>query len=232
MDKRISTTFVTESQAINDEVVEFFRLVNQQVELLLESLERDASDRDALESDYAAIKDIEQQTNQIEISIFDLCHIFLMRFSPLAEDLRRTLATVNLSAALESMADEIAHVSKYYNQAVSDSGNIDLAFQKRISQVLIEALTKGQKSLKAIQSMSVKGIDDRVAKVDAREQQINTMTRAVTDEIYQEVAGEASGSLSLGWCLHMILVARAVERFGDHVQSSVELLKSVEGQQD
>lgn len=161
---------------------------------------------------FAQVHDIEKKINEGHIAVDNACLGVLAKQGPVAKDLRLILSIVKINTDLERMGDQcvnIAYTGKDYlaRKPVQRLEDIDHMFNvvRNMVKESLDCFVRGDVELaKKILLMDdeVDGLRNKVFK-----DQINHMKTSSTDV-------EA--------CLDLILVARNLERLGDHATNIAE----------
>jgi phosphate transport system protein len=168
-----------------------------------------------LESDPSKIQlvyEIEKKVNKSHLSVDDGCVKLLALHQPLAADLRLIIATLKINTDLERMGDQavnIAHNAERYLKSAPLKPLVDIPKMSHEVRVMVrdslDAFVKRSES--AAREILVR--DD---KVDAFK---NKIFRDVLDHLKQ-----SPGDIEQG--LTLILIARNLERIGDHATNIAE----------
>lgn len=159
------------------------------------------------------VYEIEAKINQAHIDIDELCLQFLALQAPVAADLRLVLAVIKINTDLERMGDQavnIAYNTLDYLGRVPSGG--ELAELESMAQAVawmikssLDSFTRPDTELAA-----------RVLKADdAVDEFKNKIFRALTQTMRDRPEVIES-------CLDLILVARNLERLGDHATNIAE----------
>lgn len=155
---------------------------------------------------------IEKKVNECHLAIDDACFKFLATQQPLASDLRFVLSAFKINNDLERIVDQAVNVAgntEYYLKSPAQHDtNLLSAMADESKWMLrnaIDAFVKGDEVL-------AKEVCLRDDKVDDLKDKIFTDTLAA---IKKDVSGVEQG-------LNLILIARNLERIGDHATNIAE----------
>ena len=161
---------------------------------------------------FALVFEMEHQINQAHMVVDEMCLKFLATQSPLAADLRFILAVVKINTDLERMGDQavnIAHNAKHYLLETPIKALVDLPKMAREVQTMVkeslDAFVRGDSAL----ARAVLKKDDEV---DALKHQIFHDVKEVMMQDGKRIEGG----------LDLILIARNLERLGDHATNIAE----------
>lgn len=156
--------------------------------------------------------EFEKKINKAHLTVDDVCVKLLALHQPLAADLRLIIASLKISTDLERMGDQavnIAHNAERYLKAPPMKPLVDIPKMSNEVRVMvrdsIDAFVK--RSDTAAREILVR--DDRV---DALK---NKVFRDVLDHLKQSPQDIEQG-------LNLILIARNLERIGDHATNIAE----------
>jgi phosphate transport system protein len=167
--------------------------------------ERDSELCNLVIADDEEIDILEKQVDKDGIEI-------LMRFQPVAVDLRTIIASMKLSVNLERIADQatgIARRARRLNQKPA------LSQTRLLERMTTEATGMLKDSLLAFTD----GDLDLATSIKPRDRQLDQMNK----EINQEITDYAqSNPASIQNSLDLIFIARNIERIGDHATNIAE----------
>lgn len=154
----------------------------------------------------------ERKVNECHLAVDDACFKFLATQHPLASDLRFVLSVIKINNDLERIVDQavnVANNTEYYLKLpqVLDTGDLSKMVDeaKWMLRNAIDAFVKGDEQL-------AKEICLRDDAVDALK---NKVFRDVLQKIKEDVTAVEQG-------LNLILIARNLERIGDHATNIAE----------
>lgn len=168
-------------------------------------LQRDSYDLTRLES-------VEQKINQEHLQIDEACLDVLARHSPVAADLRLVMAIIKINTDLERMGDQAMNIGYNTEHLTRDGGvsvNLDLP---RMSELVREMV---RKSLDAFMRGDAELAKQVLASDDAVDDLKNQAIRKLVPHMQKEPTQIAAA-------LDLILIARNLERMGDHATNIAE----------
>ncbi|MGK5082621.1 phosphate signaling complex protein PhoU [Bdellovibrionota bacterium FG-1] len=156
--------------------------------------------------------EIEKRINQSHLSVDDGCVKLLALHQPLAVDLRLIIATLKISTDLERMGDQavnIAHNATRYLNAPPLKPLVDLPKMSHDVRLMVRDSIDSFVSRSELKSREILLRDDRVD--------------AFKNKIFRDVVEHLKahpGDIEQG--LNLILIARNLERIGDHATNIAE----------
>jgi phosphate transport system protein len=198
--KHILTSFDEALSSLRNQVLIMAALSIRSLENALRGL-RERNDDLCLQT-IADDEEIDQLEKQIDREGVDL----LIRYQPVASDLRRVVSAMKLSPNLERIADEavsIARRSRKLNRH-RELGEVQL-----IMKMGTHALQMVKDSIEAF----ARGDIDRGRELVARDDPLDEMN---ADAAQQLVARAAEDREELRGYLNLVFIARHLERVGDH----------------
>jgi phosphate transport system protein len=196
-------------------ILEMGGLVEKSIEIVTAALHR--RDVSLLE----AVWPIEAEINKAHIAVDEACLEVLATQSPLASDLRLILAIIKINSDLERMGDQavnIAHNLKHYLSGPPINHGIDFAtatdFVRSMVRNTLDAFTK---------------LDVACArKVLAQDDTVDEMKHDIFRKMVVFIGENPKMSEQ---ALDLILIARNLERLGDHATNIAEdVIFAVTGQ--
>src|SRR5262245_61037837 len=147
-------------------------------------------------------EEIDQLEKQIDKDGVDI----LLRFQPVASDLRRVVAAMKLSTNLERIADQATTIAR---RARKLNRHPPLPEVELIKPMYEHALSMFKDSVDAFVREDVK----LGCEVVARDEQLDDLNRTVGDKLVDRMAQNPD---QLRGYLNLIFVGRCLERVGDH----------------
>jgi phosphate transport system protein len=194
------TTFHAELAALEQQLQAVGDLVLRSLRAVLTALERD--DVGLADEVIAFDDDVDDAYLAIERGIENL----LARQTPVAVDLRLTLAVVHSNLHLERMADHCVTIAKL----------IKLAADSHRDQALIDAFMEmGSRA----EEMSRVAIDSFAARDVARAENLVELDELIdrsNRRVFELVFALPDNPDARRWGLRMLIVSRCLERIGDH----------------
>jgi len=186
--------------------------------LTMASLVDDAIDRAikslVTRSDQLAetVENADEQVDMLEITIEKQCLEFLARRQPMAMDLRFITSVMKINSDLERMADmagNIAHKARILNKEPQLKPYIDIP----------EMSGRIRKMLKDTVTALVDRNSELARKILEKDTEIDGLYVQVFREVLTYMMGD-SGAIKRG--MELILIAKNLERMGDHITNIAE----------
>jgi len=167
------------------------------------------------------VQELENQINQAHIEIDETCLHVLATQSPLASDLRLVVAAIKINTDLERMGDQavnISHNGKRYLDEPPLKPLIDIPRMAEEVRFMVREALDAFVRRDASLAQDVLSRDDSVD--------------ALKNQIFRElVTYMASDPATIERALNLILIARNLERLGDHATNIAEdVIFAVTGQ--
>jgi len=179
--------------------------------------------RSLLERDAGLCREVVRQDNEVdlmELEIDDACHSVLSLRQPTAVDLRFLVAVMKINSDLERIGDSAVNIAESVEQLNEQpplKPTIDLPHLSTLVQRMVRDSLDAFVGRDAALAAAVCARDDEV------------------DGLYQEIFRELLGSMvedprTVSRALHLLLVARNMERIADHATNiSEDVIYYVEG---
>ncbi len=187
-------------------VLEMGGQVEKAVEIVASALHQ--RDKTLLE----AVWPIEEKINRAHMAVDDACLEVLATQSPLASDLRLILALIKINTDLERMGDQavnIAHNLKHYLESPGINHGIDFAN----GTDFVRSMVRG--ALEALSKLDVACAEKVLAQDDVVDQMKHNIFRKMVTFIGENPKMSEQA-------LALILIARNLERLGDHATNIAE----------
>ncbi len=191
---------------LKEQLVSMAGLVELAIEAATEALQK--RDREKI----ALVHDIERRVNAAHIAVDNSCVKLLAMQQPLAADLRLIVATIKINTDLERMGDQavnIAHNTERYIQGEPLKPLVDLPRMFEEARVMVRETLDSFVRTDAALAREVLRRDDIVDGLK------NKIFRDVLDHIKAKPEHIEQG-------LNLILIARNLERIGDHATNIAE----------
>lgn len=169
--------------------------------------------RDCDKSAIPPIREHEEQVNLLQIEIDEVCLRLIALYQPTAGDLRFILGAVKTNSDLERMADLAINICDKAERLLEEPPPGRLAAS--LSEMAALASLMVKESLHAYVNRAV----EQARAVLLRDDQLDDMNRRITNDmlaLMQKDAGVIKQALDL------LLVARNLERIGDHATNIAE----------
>lgn len=198
--------FEQDLQNLKDQIL----VMGGHVEQAVEAATRALMERKPL--DLKKVHEIESLINREHMEVDEACVQLLARQSPLAADLRLVIAVLKISTDLERMGDQavnIAHNAKEYLEGEPIKDLLDIPEMAKEVKVMVrdslDAFVRRDGNL----AQEVLKKDDKVD--------------ALKDKVFQDlIQYMAANSKNVEQALDLILIARNLERIGDHATNIAE----------
>ena len=191
---------------VKEKLVGMGGLVESAIEAAMEGLQR------ADHSFFAKLYGIEKQVNLAHIAVDDACVKLLALQQPLAADLRLIIAIIKINTDLERMGDQavnIAHNAEHYIKAEPLKPLVDLP------KMFSEARWMVREALDSF----VKHDIDLARGVLQRDDIVDGLKHKIMKDVLEVLKAQPK-AIEQG--LSLILVARNLERIGDHATNIAE----------
>ncbi len=198
--------FETELKSLKNRILEMGGYVEQAIDIATHALqERDASKLEGIHL-------VERKVNESHVSIDNACVELLARQSPFAADLRLVIAIIKINTDLERMGDQAVNISYNADHYLKDH-RIDVADDLTKMGIAVKAMVRN--SLDAFMKQDTV-LAQRVLEADDEvDAYKNKMFQHLLSFMKQEPALVESA-------LDLILIARNLERMGDHATNIAE----------
>jgi phosphate transport system protein len=154
----------------------------------------------------------DEEIDQLEIQIDRDGVAILLRFQPVASDLRRVVAAMKLSSNLERMADQATTIAR---RARKLNQHPPLAEVDLIGPLYEQAMSMFKDSVDAFVREDV----DLGRAVVPRDEKLDELNRAASRKLIERMAQDPE---QLRGYLNLIFVGRCLERVGDHATNIAE----------
>ena len=153
-------------------------------------------------------EEIDQLEKQIDKDGFEI----LLRFQPVASDLRRVISTIKLSPNIERVGDQATNIAK---RARKLNRHPPLPEMQLIVPIQAYAMTMFKDSINAYVRENV----ELARSVCDRDEQLDDMNREANRKLTERMMEDRE---QLRGYFNLILVSRALERVGDHATNISE----------
>ncbi len=167
--------------------------------------ERDSDLSNLAIADDEEIDLLEKQVDQTGIEL-------LLRFQPVASDLRHVISAMKLSGNLERIADQAVNISKRARKLNLNPGLEDVHY---LEPLFSEALGIFKDSIRAF----VEGDVELALAVKARDKKLDAANAEVANRLTVRMAEQPDKITDF---LNLLLIARHLERVGDHSKNIAE----------
>lgn len=207
MTEHTSKQYDVELESLRTRVLQMGGLVENQIVSAIEGL--GAADTDI----FKEVIRREQEVNQIELEIDELCNHILARRQPAAVDLRSVIVAIKMIRDLERIGDEAEKVARM-GIMIADAGKhfvpkVDL---HRIASNAIAMLRKVLDSYARVNAVSAA----EVVKADI---EVDDEFKAI---LRQLITFMMEDPRTISRSIEILFIAKAIERIGDHSKNMSE----------
>lgn len=157
----------------------------------------------------------EHVVNALERAIDECCGQFIARRQPAAGDLRELIAFLKTSTDLERVGDEAKKIALRARKIAADDAGLLLPRYVDIRDMARAVRAMLREAFTALERRSVDG----TAALLRRDEGVN---EAFRDVLRQLVGFMLRDPRTIGACLDIVFVAKALERVGDHAKNIAE----------
>jgi len=158
------------------------------------------------------VYELEKSINLAHIQVDEACLKLLARQSPLAADLRLVIAVIKINTDLERMGDQAVNISHNGNRYLSAPALKPLIDIPRMAQ---EVRVMVRESLDAF----VKQDLEMAQQVLDRDDSVDALKNKIFHDLVEYMSKDPT---SIERALNLILIARNLERLGDHATNIAE----------
>jgi phosphate transport system protein len=133
----------------------------------------------------------------------------LLRFQPVAFDLRQVISAMKLSGNLERIADQAVKIAE---RSESLNRKPELEETSALGPIFLEAITLFRDSVRAYADADV----SLARSIRARDRELDEMNRQITSDV---TAVMGSHPTRIADYVHLLFIARYLERVGDHAKN-------------
>jgi len=154
----------------------------------------------------------DEEVDQLEKQIDKAGLEILLRYQPVASDLRRVISAIKLSPNIERVADEATNIAEC---ACKLNGHPPLAEVKLIVPIQAHAMSMFKDSMDAFVREDV----ELARAVVSRDKQLDDMNASANRQLTERMMQDRD---QLRGYLNLILISRCLERVGDHATNVAE----------
>lgn len=158
------------------------------------------------------VHEIEKKVNQTHLDVDAVCTTFLAKQSPVATDLRFIVSVLKINSDLERMGDQCVNISYLAKEFLARQGKYPLEEINSMSTV-------AQKMVKESLDCFVRRDLDLAKKVLESDDDLDSRKKKIFEDMTAEIKKDPSHVES---ALELILIARNLERIGDHATNIAE----------
>lgn len=204
--KHILGTFDEALNSLRNDLLMMAGLAERSLDRALKGLLQ--RDDDLCANAIADDEEIDQLEKQIDKDGFEI----LLRFQPVASDLRRVISAIKLSPNIERIGDQATNIAK---RARKLNRHPPLLEMQLIVPIQAYAMTMFKDSINAYVREDV----ELARSVCDRDEQLDDMNREANRKLTQRMMEDSE---QLRGYFNLILVSRALERVGDHATNISE----------
>jgi phosphate transport system protein len=198
--------FHAELRQLKDQILAMGGYVERAIEEATQALIRREPER------FAKVMECEAKINQAHIDIDEQCFSLLARQAPLAQDLRLILALLKINTDLERMGDQAVNISHNAQRYLQEP---PVQFLLEITKMAFEVRSMVRDSLDALVQQNGNLAQEVLKKDDAVDE--------LKDQMFQDLVGLMKKDPStIDAALDLLLIARNLERLGDHATNIAE----------
>jgi phosphate transport system protein len=149
--------------------------------------------------------------DRMEMQVDDLA-ISLLSRAPLATDLRLVTVAMKISQNLERVGDEATKIAKRASELNAEPPLKRMVDLPALSRAAVE-------QLKAALDAFVQRDTNSARETILRDKTINTLNKEIHRQLLDQMMGERE---AIPRCLNLMVVAKALERVGDHAANIAE----------
>lgn len=204
--RHISSSFDAALYGLRNDVLMMSSLTDRMFSSAFEALfNRDCELCDHVVADDQEIDTLEKQVDQDGVNL-------LIRFHPLASDMRQVVATMKVSANLERIADQSVTIARRAKHLNDRPALRELAL---LEQPYRLAVTIFRDSMRAFAD----GDYELARTLKLQDRELDALTDDVSERFIDRAASDSELVSSY---VDLIFVARALERIGDHATNIAE----------
>ncbi len=198
--------FHTELRQLKDQILAMGGYVERAIEEATQALIRREPER------FERVEECEQKINQAHIDVDDHCFSLLARQAPLAADLRLILACIKINTDLERMGDQAVNISHNAQRYLKEP---PVQFLLEITKMAFEVRSMVRDSLDALVKQ-----DGELARQVLKKDDIVDQLK---DQMFADLVGQMKKEpATIDAALDLLLIARNLERLGDHATNIAE----------
>ena len=207
-EKHILATFDEALSSLRDSVLLMSSLTERSLDRAITGLLKRDDDMCAIA--IADDEEIDQLEKQVDKDGIDL----LLRFQPVASDLRRVVSAMKLSSNLERMADQATNIAR---RARKLNQHAPLPEAEMIRPMYVHAMAMFKDAIDAYVRADV----DLARSVVPRDEGLDELNRTTGRRLIERMAEDPN---QLRGYLNLIFISRCLERVGDHATNIAEMV--------
>jgi len=159
-----------------------------------------------------AVMSQEDEVNRMQVEIDEMCLALIALHQPAARDLRFLIGAVKTNAELERLADQAVNICSKAQRLIAEP---PLGACGDISRMADIAKSMLKDSLHAYVNVD----RDRARDILPRDDELDALKASITVELTEKMVGDPS---VIRRAVNLLLVARNIERIGDHATNIAE----------
>lgn len=204
--KHILTRFEDSLTSLRDEILMMASLAERGLGRAAEGLfGRDADACNSVIADDAEIDTLEKHIDESGVEI-------MVRFHPMAKDLREVVSAMKVGSNLERVADQAVNIARRARRLNRHPVLPETAALEPMFRMALDMLRSSVRSFADRDEAVARGLKQRDRELDA-------MHHRAIDDLTQRMGGDSSRIESY---LDLIFIARFIERIGDHATNIAE----------
>lgn len=193
-----------------DEIKSLLLSMGSSVEKALETVVTGLIQRDLQKLE--AVFKIEERINDCQIQLDQVCTEFLAKQGPVATDLRLVISIIKINSDLERMGDQCVNIAHSAKDFINQRGGFSLAEIQTMSVI-------AQKMVKDALDCFVSRNAELAQKVLMTDDDLDQRKQKVFEEMVKAMKQDPS---HVEPAMDLILIARNLERMGDHATNIAE----------
>lgn len=198
--------FESELKDLKNRILAMGGYVEQAIEKATQALQERSSKK------LQEVYDLERKVNEAHIDVDKACLEVLARLSPVAADLRLILAIIKINTDLERLSDQAVNISHNAEHYLEDP-SVDVALDVPKMATLVRAMVRN--SLDAFMRSDTELAQQVLESDDAVDE--------IKNNVFQKlIPFMRDNPDKIEAALNLILIARNLERMGDHATNIAE----------
>jgi phosphate transport system protein len=204
--RHILRPFDTALNELREEVLIMASLTERNIRL---------AEKGLMERDSAACKSVilnDEAIDRLEVRVDQDGIALLLRFHPVATDMRRVISTMKLGSNLERIADQATNIARR-SIKLNDAGALSQIFL--LGPMFQHAVTMVKDSLTALTGENT----EMALEIKERDKTLDQMNKDLAEKFTEAMSAEPD---HIALFVHLLFVAGSLERIGDHAKSIAE----------
>jgi len=204
--KHISTSFDAALDSLKNDALMMSSLAERLLENAMQGLlKRDSALCNLAIADDEEVDILEKQIDKEGVDV-------MIRYHPVASDIRQVISTMKLSQNLERIADQAVLIARRAKKLNLLPGVPEVSLLEPLYRESISIL---RDSLRAF----VDGDTELAVKLKPRDRTVDELNSAINDKLADRMVGDPD---RVPIYLNLVFIARALERVGDHATNIAE----------